>query len=47
MYDSSMFVFLDETGCDRRDALRKFGYSLRSERGTLIRRYTHSIEGNS
>ena len=24
-----MFVFVDETGCDRRDAMRKFGYSLR------------------
>ena len=27
-----MFVFIDETGSDRRDAMRKFGYSLRSER---------------
>ena len=24
-----MFVFVDETGSDRRDAMRKFGYSLR------------------
>lgn len=23
-----MFVFVDEMGCDRRDAMRKFGYSL-------------------
>jgi len=21
-------LFIDETGCDRRDAMRKFGYSL-------------------
>ncbi len=29
MYNSDMFVFVDESGCDRRDATRKFGYSLR------------------
>ena len=28
-YDSSMFVFVDESGCDRKDAMRKYGYSLR------------------
>ena len=27
VYKSEMFVFLDETGTDRRDALRKYGYS--------------------
>ena len=32
LYLSSMFVFVDETGCDRRDAMRKFGYSLRGRR---------------
>ena len=37
MYDSSMFVFLDETGCDRRDALRKFGYSLRGYQARSIK----------
>ena len=23
-----MLLFIDETGCDRRDVIRKFGYSL-------------------
>ena len=29
LYNPDMFIFLDETGCDRRNALRKYGYSLR------------------
>ena len=29
-----MFVLVDETGTDRRDALRKFGYSLRGKQAT-------------
>ena len=29
MYSSNMLVFLDETGCRRKDAMRRFGYSLR------------------
>ena len=28
IYDSKMFVWLDETGCDRRNTLRKYRYSL-------------------
>lgn len=28
VYKSSMLVFLDETGCNQKDAIRKFGYSL-------------------
>ena len=28
-YDSSMLVFNDESGCDQKDAMRRFGYSLR------------------
>ena len=32
-YDPRVFVWLDETGCDRRNTLRKYGYSLR---GILI-----------
>ena len=28
-YDPRMLVWLDETGCDRRNTLRKYGYSLR------------------
>ena len=26
MYDPSMFIWLDETGCDRRNAVRQYGY---------------------
>ena len=29
MYNSNMLVFLDETGYNRKDAARRFGYSLR------------------
>ena len=28
-YEPEMLVFVDETGCDRRSAMRRFGYSLR------------------
>ena len=28
-YDPSMFVWIDESGCDRRNSTRKFGYSIR------------------
>lgn len=28
VYDPDMFLFIDESGCDRRDAMRRFGYSL-------------------
>ena len=31
LYNTEMFIFLDETGSDRRDARRKFGYSLRGK----------------
>ena len=31
VYDADMFVFLDETGSDRRNALRKYGYSWRGK----------------
>ena len=27
----NMMVFVDESGCDRRDAIRKFGYGLRGK----------------
>ena len=30
-YEPEMLVFLDETGCDRRNSLRKYGYSLRGK----------------
>ena len=29
IYDPQMLVWLDETGCDRSNTLRKYGYSLR------------------
>ena len=32
LYDFSMVVFIDETGSNRKDAMRKFGYSLRGKR---------------
>ena len=31
LYDPEMFVFLDETGSDRRNALRRRGYSWRGK----------------
>ena len=32
MYDPSMFVWVDESGCDRRNSIRKYGYSVRGIR---------------
>ena len=29
VYDPAMFMWIDESGCDRRDTLRKYGYSIR------------------
>lgn len=37
LYTPSMFVFVDETGSDRRDGIRKFGYSLRGQRCVATR----------
>lgn len=37
MYSSEMFLFVDETGCDRKNALRKFGYSIRGRPATCIK----------
>ena len=31
VYDPSMLVWLDESGCDRRHTIRKYGYSLRGK----------------
>ena len=28
-YDPTMFIWLDETGCDRQHMIRKYGYSIR------------------
>ena len=32
LYSPNMLVFVDETGSNRKDAMRKFGYSLRGQR---------------
>ena len=46
IYDPSMLVWLDESGCDKRHAIRKYGYSIRGipvcDQRLLIRgtRYT-------
>ena len=37
MYRPEMLVYLDESGCDRRDCLRKKGYSLRGKPAKLQR----------
>ena len=29
IYDPAMLIWIDETGCDRRNTVRKFGYSIR------------------
>ena len=42
MYESHMFVFLDETGADRRNMLRKYGYSIR---GKPAQRHTWLVRG--
>ena len=34
LYSTDMFVFIDETGVDRRNTLRKYGYSLRGKPAT-------------
>lgn len=45
-YDPAMLIWLDETGCDRRNTIRKYGYSIRgrplSDHRLLVRgiRYT-------
>ena len=31
MYPSHSLIFVDESGTDRRDTLRKYGYSLRGK----------------
>ena len=31
IYDADMMVFVDETGCDRRSSMRRFGYALKGK----------------
>ena len=35
LYSASMLVFVDETGMDTRDSLRKYGYSVRGRPAIL------------
>ena len=37
IYDAEMMVFVDETGCDRRSSMRKFGYVLEGQRARNVR----------
>ena len=37
LYNRQLFVWIDETGCDGRTYMRKFGYSLRGERAECHR----------
>ena len=44
VYDPLMLVWLDEIGCDRRHAIRKYGYSLRgTDRFLLVRSTRYSV----
>ena len=47
VYDPSMLVWLDESGCDRRNTVRKYGYSLRgmpmSDHRILVRGKRYSV----
>ena len=39
-YRQEQFVWIDESGCDKRDNIRKFGYSIRGER-PVYHRFLH------
>jgi len=44
-YDSNMLIFIDETGADRRNLLRKYGYSIRGKQARnhrLLHRGQHT-----
>ena len=34
-YTPEMLIFVDETGCDKRNTQRKFGYSLRGNQNSF------------
>jgi len=46
IYDPSMFVWIDEAGCDQQNSRRKYGYSIRSiapkDHGIIIRAKRYS-----
>jgi len=37
LYNRDMLVFLDESGCNRRHAMRRFGYALKGQRARDVR----------
>ena len=43
VYDPSMLVWLDESGCDRRNAIRKYGYSVRGMRPVEYRIFARGV----
>ena len=40
IFTPDMFVFIDETGSDHRDCLRKLGYSLRGKTAKALKLYS-------
>ena len=44
-YNMDMFVFVDETGSDRRNQARKFGYAIRGE-APLYQRWLVTLRGH-
>ena len=40
MYNPEQFVWIDETGCDKRDSIRKYGYAMMGER-PVYHRFLH------
>ena len=41
LIDSNMLIFVDESGCDRKNANRKFGYSLRGFPAKSFKFFSH------
>ena len=47
LFPKEMFVWVDETGCDRRNYMRKYGYALRGERAIQQRYITRGNRVNA
>jgi hypothetical protein len=47
VYDPSMLVWLDEGGCDRRNARREYGYSLQGMRPVEHRLLIRGVYDNN
>ena len=43
VYDPSMLVWLEESGCERRNAIRKYGYSVRGMRPVEYRIFARGV----